>query len=349
MIVSIAMALLACAACTHSGSEATPQTASTAAAAMWETAGDRSHDCSAIQTAPASPPTPRPEPRSRVARPPFFRVVGEAGATLFLFGTVHMGPPEGWILSSPVHEALAAADTIVMEIDPREASEEHVSTLIVDMALFEPGTELTDRIEPETRGLLEARGADLDSIGFPSHIRSLMKPWFLAVGIGESLAQQTGLVPSAAMDQQIFATLGERELIALETVRQQLELFDQLPPALQDLILRDELLHYDDSTRSLEALIRAWQIGDEQQLACLARDGVDVLPELEAFYEVLIDDRNRAWQAQLERLLASPRRRGDRVFVAVGAMHLVGKAGLPELLREAGYRVERIDQSEEPS
>lgn len=338
---SIAVLLLAFAACTQRP-DATLQAPSTAAAAAAPQAAEARLDgCPTIQA------TPRPEIRSRVARPPFFRVEGEAGATLFLFGTVHTGPPEGWILSASAHLALAAADTIVMEIDPREANEEHVSNLVANMALLEPGIRLADRIEPETRALLEVRSAELAGIGFPSPFRSLMKPWFLAVGIGESLAQQAGLVPASAMDEQVFGALGERELIALETVRQQLDLFDQLSPSLQDLILRDALLHYDESTRSLEALVRAWQVGDEQQLACLAREGVDALPELEAFYEILIDDRNRAWQAKLERLLASPARRGDRIFVAVGAMHLVGKPGLPELLREAGYRVERIDQSEE--
>lgn len=337
---SFAVLLLAFAACTQRP-DAAPQSASTPEAAAPQAAEARPAPCATI------PATPRPESRSRVARPPFFRVEGEGGATLFLFGTVHTGPPEGWILSASAHDALSGADTIVLEVDPREANEEHVSTLVANMALLEPGTRLADRIEPETRALLEARSDELTEIGFPPRFRPLLKPWFLAVGIGESLTQQTGFVPAAAMDEQIFAALGERELIALETVRQQLDLFDQLSPSLQDLILRDALLHYDESARSLEALVRAWQVGDEQQLACLAREGVDALPELEAFYEMLIDDRNRAWQARLERLLASPARRGDRIFVAVGAMHLVGKPGLPELLREAGYRVERIDQSEE--
>jgi uncharacterized protein YbaP (TraB family) len=339
-ISSIAVLLLAFAACTQ-WPDATLQSASTTAAAAPQAAEARPDRC------PTSLATTRPEIPSREARPPFFRVEGEGGATLFLFGTVHTGPPEGWILSTPARDALSGADTIVLEVDPREASEEHVSTLVANMALLEPGIRLADRIEPETLALLDARSAELNGIGFPSPIRSLMKPWFLAVGIGESLTRQTGLVPAAAMDEQIFDALGERELIALETVRQQLDLFDQLSPSLQDLILRDALLHYDESARSLETLVRAWQVGDEEQLACLAREGVDALPELEAFYTMLIDDRNRAWQAKLERILASPARRGDRVFVAVGAMHLVGKPGLPALLREAGYRVERVDQSEE--
>jgi len=31
------------------------------------------------------------------------------------------------------------------------------------------------------------------------------------------------------------------------------------------------------------------------------------------------------------------------VFAAVGSLHMVGKLGLPSLLAERGYRIERVD------
>jgi uncharacterized protein YbaP (TraB family) len=34
---------------------------------------------------------------------------------------------------------------------------------------------------------------------------------------------------------------------------------------------------------------------------------------------------------------------GKRVFAAVGSLHMVGPLGLPALLRERGYKVERVD------
>jgi uncharacterized protein YbaP (TraB family) len=33
---------------------------------------------------------------------------------------------------------------------------------------------------------------------------------------------------------------------------------------------------------------------------------------------------------------------GKTVFAAVGALHMVGPKGLPELLRQKGYQVERV-------
>lgn len=292
--------------------------------------------CSSTRTEHPFPST------SRRTRPPLFRVQGNSGATLYLLGTVHLGPVDGWILSPAVRGMLDTAETIVVEVDLREADEENVSDLVMEYALFEPGVRLEDRIEPETRALLEAHDEMLTRFGFPPPIRSLMKPWFLAVGITESLIQQTRFTAATALDHQILAAVGGRELIALETAREQMDLFDKLPPAFQDRILRDTLSRLDEGARSIEDLVRAWRTADLDMLACLAREGVDALPELEAFYEILLDGRNRRWLGQLEELLEAPGRAGDSVLIAVGALHLVGEAGLPELLRQEGYGVQKV-------
>ena len=52
----------------------------------------------------------------------------------------------------------------------------------------------------------------------------------------------------------------------------------------------------------------------------------------------ILDGRNRAW---LPGLAAELSRGG--AFVAVGALHLPGEAGLIELLRKQGFTVARMD------
>jgi uncharacterized protein YbaP (TraB family) len=295
---------------------------------------------------------PGPDPSAGEAasfvRPPFFRVLGGAGATLDLFGTVHFGPPDGWIFSPAVREALVEAHTIVLEVDFRKATEEEVSTIVANSGVFEPGRELGDQLQPETRALLERHDEQLTALGFPPGIRKLMKPWFLTLGILESQLEGTGYTAASAADHQVLAALGSRELIGLETFQQQLDFFQRLSPELQDLILRDALTRIDDSAADLEVLLAAWSTGDEQALLALSREGVEALPGLEDFYAIFLDGRNQSWLSTLQRLLEDPARSGERAFVAVGALHLVGPSGLPRLLREAGYRVEAIDQTEFP-
>ena len=57
------------------------------------------------------------------------------------------------------------------------------------------------------------------------------------------------------------------------------------------------------------------------------------------FADLLLDKRNRAW---METML--PQLETGGVFAAFGAMHLVGEAGVIELLRAQGFEVSRLDE-----
>ena len=56
------------------------------------------------------------------ATPPFFEIRGGQGATLQLFGTIHLGPPEGWSFSPQIDRALARATTLVNPAIPSLAA-----------------------------------------------------------------------------------------------------------------------------------------------------------------------------------------------------------------------------------
>ena len=64
-------------------------------------------------------------------------------------------------------------------------------------------------------------------------------------------------------------------------------------------------------------------------------------PDLQnpAVRKPMLDDRNGAWLPKIEKML---NRRGT-YFITVGATHLVGRYGVPNLLRTDGYKVEGPD------
>ncbi len=55
---------------------------------------------------------------------------------------------------------------------------------------------------------------------------------------------------------------------------------------------------------------------------------------MEEHQEILLDDRNKEWVKKLKKIMKE-----KPVFVAVGAGHLVGDAGLIALLKKEGYTV----------
>lgn len=103
-------------------------------------------------------------------------------------------------------------------------------------------------------------------------------------------------------------------------------------------------MQLDDSGDLARQLIVAWREGDEAGLARLAREGVDALPALDRFYDIVLGDRNRRWVRQLRPFLDGREHAGQQMLVAVGALHLVGEDNLVTLLREAGYRAEKVVQ-----
>jgi uncharacterized protein len=91
----------------------------------------------------------------------------------------------------------------------------------------------------------------------------------------------------------------------------------------------------DDDSSPDGSLAEAWRNGDFARIEAETRRGMLADPELR---EALFTGRNRAWTARIAGLLG----RGERVFVAVGAAHMAGEDGVPEMLRARGFTVRRI-------
>lgn len=296
----------------------------------------------ARSAAQAAAPTARsvaPSNAANFVRPPYFAVEGGRGAKLRLLGTIHIGPEEGWVLSPAIESDLADADRLILEIDLRQATEAVVSDLLAKMVVLEPGVTLPEIIAPETAKLLDEEDEALTRAGFPRGARLRLKPWFLSVALIETAYGESGWSSEAMVDRQVLNAFGDRPIVGLETFDQQLRMLDGLAPDLQDLMLRDTVSRLAEIAPSTTELVEAWRVADERSLERIAREGIDELPELDRFYDVLLGERNRRWLAQLRPLLDDPARAGETLFVAVGALHLVGRDSLVALLDEAGYRV----------
>ena len=104
---------------------------------------------------------------------------------------------------------------------------------------------------------------------------------------------------------------------------------------LQAEILLQSLAEAANIEEQVGPMVAAWQAGDERGLEEALEEDFGDYPELA---ETLIYERNARWADQVDEMLE-----GDEdVLLVVGAMHLVGKRGLPALLRARGHRVDRL-------
>jgi uncharacterized protein YbaP (TraB family) len=288
------------------------------------------------------PAIPRAREASVTARPPFFRVEGPTGARLSILGTVHVGPASGWHFSPEVDRAIEVADRFVMELDLREADEDAVGSLLASTVLLAPGQTIDEIIAPETAALMHAKDALLARYGMPRNARVRFEPWFVAVSVTQAAATESGYALDRSVENELMERIGDRPLLGLETFDAQIRILDGLPAEAQDAMLRDTLLRLEAAKQELDELVEAWRRADRSALESIAKQGVDALPTLEAFYNALLVRRNADWVTMLREQLDDPNLKSEEVFVAVGALHIVGAEGLEALLRDAGYRVERI-------
>jgi uncharacterized protein YbaP (TraB family) len=281
-----------------------------------------------------------PETISREATPPFYTVTGGTGATLQILGTIHVGPDEGWIFPADIDRAIAEADEFVIEVDLRDMSEDTASDSLMRHGVLPGQTPLSTLISPETARALEQNDELLASVGAPAHVREAMQPWFIMMLLMETTVAQSGLQSDQAVEEGLVARLGDRNLISLESLDQQLSFFGGLPIEIQEVLLRQTLDEWDQAQDDLGTLVGAWQTADGPSLLRIAFDDVEDVPAMRQFYDVMLADRNERWVPTFAELLDDPGRADTTVLVGVGALHLVGPDGVPKRLRDAGYSVE---------
>ena len=118
----------------------------------------------------------------------------------------------------------------------------------------------------------------------------------------------------------------------METIEEQVEIFAHLSIDEQRHYVLYSLANVDNASSALDAMVSAWRTGDTNVLEQLLGKGLEKFPNL---YSKLTTDRNRKWLPTITGLLNDD----HDYLVVVGALHLVGKDGIVELLQRQGYEV----------
>ncbi len=255
------------------------------------------------------------------------------GATVYLFGTIHLlkaGTP--W-LDPELERLFDASDTLVVEaavdtVDPTKLQE-----TIRALGYYPPDDGLANHLDASTHARIMA---EAEKLGLPTEVLERMRPWLVGLTLTSTLASRKGFLPQFGAEAELLARARrtEKVVLPLETVEEQFEVFAHLSDAAQTaLIVRglDEIAEIEDL---FERMKTAWLAGDLATLDRLLKEGLEDNPELA---EAMLYARNRRWVPKIEALLETP----GTYFVAVGTAHLVGADSVIDLLRKDGYRVER--------
>ena len=145
------------------------------------------------------------------------------------------------------------------------------------------------------------------------------------------MAFRDGQLKSYELELAEMARHQEKELEGLETLDFQLSLFDSIPYPVQAQMLLESVRAPQSASDEMYRWYR------EQEIEKLAESVSTSDASLTPYIEMMLDQRNRTWVP----LIADAMRTNVCLF-AVGAGHLGGKEGVLSRLREAGFRVKRV-------
>lgn len=266
------------------------------------------------------------------ADPPAWRVAGESDAELWLLGSVHYLRDEDYPLPAIVDALYERAGAIVMELDLDDLNPAEVQTVFLSAALPEDGATLEQRLDAD---VYERTRALAESLGFELRLLERFEPWFAAVTLLDMGLQQRGIRADSGVERYLLAKAAAdgKAVLGLETVGQQVGVFDGLSAEEQQALLEQTLDEVETSSGAIDELIDAWRDGRLDVLADELAAEFERFPEL---YDALVIARNENWIEALEAHLDAPEPR----LVVVGALHLVGEHSVIDLLRERGWSVE---------
>jgi uncharacterized protein YbaP (TraB family) len=267
------------------------------------------------------------------AEPAVWRVAGANGGEVFLLGSMHVLRASDHPLPSVVGELVGAADVIVMELDMDDIDAATQQRVVLRTATLAPGQRLADVLDAGVYRRLEQRSREL---GIDLSLLQQFEPWFLAVTLLDLGMRKHGFEGERGVEQYVLGQAQARgkEIVGLETLEFQLGIFDSLPASSQQMMLEQTLDEIDEAETAMAAMATAWRDGE---LDTLSEELLADFAEFPGLYATLVTDRNEAWLDSLETLLDD----GRKYLVVVGALHLVGRDNLIDLLKTHGYRVER--------
>ena len=271
-------------------------------------------------------------PAVAVAEGPGLWKVADEDTTVYLFGTVHALPEAVDWYSGPIAEALGQTDQLVTEIPSDSTRDPALQRKVMEQALLPEGESMRDRLSDADRQIYEAA---LVELGMPPAAFDQFKPWFAAMTLSVVPLVKAGYTAASGVEmklEQLAPDGAQRD--ALETLEQQIELFDTLSPQSQQAFLRISTENVDEIVPMMDSIVAAWLRGDADGLAAMVNEG---LTDAE-LAEALLYRRNAAWADWIDARLDQP----GTVFVAVGAGHLAGAKSVQDYLAQDGLTVTRV-------
>lgn len=259
--------------------------------------------------------------------------VHKDGRSSWLYGTLHIARFE-WVFPGPqLTQALRRADTIALELDVLDPDiRQRLVTPPPDVPQLSISNMLSQRLKRQ-----------FELACLPPQALEALSPALQAATLMVMAGRRDGLDPAYGIDPMLagFARGAGKRVVSLETPELQARALLGRTQAEQLQFIEQTLadLEHGRARPALRRIADVWARSDlvemeryEQWCDCMNSEAE------RALMARLLDERNTGLAEGIDRLHGE----GASVLAGVGSLHMIGPRGLPALMAERGYTVERV-------
>ncbi len=247
-------------------------------------------------------------------------------APSYLYGTFHMLCPNDYSMNDTIKHLFTKTKQLFLEFDIDDPSLN--SKMMKNMAM-KNGITLKDLLSP----------ADYDSVAKLFKAKTSIsldmvktyKPFMLTSMLYPSLMGCATI--SFEKEFEKMAKADKMEVKGLETIEDQMNVFETIPYKAQAKMLVKTLYEIESGKAQMNEMVQLYKSQDINAM----QGNIQGDSDLGKYEKVLLDKRNKNWIPVIEKEIATM-----PSFIAVGAGHLAGKKGVIYLLRKQGYTVTPI-------
>lgn len=246
----------------------------------------------------------------------------------YLFGTYHF-QTNGFVDTiQTVKNAYAESDAIVGELN----IDSSVQASMMEASMLKGTTlqkELPDTLyTTASKWFKEEAGFDIAQLNQVSPFAVMS--FAMAITQQKYFRNKPGEVQLDTYFQQAAKKDGKK-VLGLETIQMQINAIYGQMTLQRQVSLLSEMFKEKDGLKQMVGIMNTAYTSENLDAMQQLMYGSNYKPEE---VKVLLDDRNNYWMQQLPGLMND-----QSLFVAVGALHLVGKTGLVNQLKKKGYTV----------
>lgn len=264
--------------------------------------------------------------------------------SIHIIGTMHINDSRLNKVMRNLKPLIAQADAILLEVSHPEAerfwrtAKEHRSLFFLPK-----GPNIQDMMT-DTGWQTLTEAADDRRLNITEVVK--LKPWFLSMLLTGSSCGPNGMFASNGLDNRIEKQARRKRIPvgSLETVESAIKVLSRQPLNDQVQMLQFDLLQSDSNDHGFITTREAYF--DEAMAQALVLEKW----RFDRDFPGVKSNGTRMWQRQQNDLLARRnktwipiirRTKGNLLVVAVGAAHLPGREGVLNLMRKAGYKMQR--------